>query len=70
VVIAAGDAVIISMQRDASIAAYETATTNLARGMSAQTAHLLNRIDKLLADIATASASQPNGGERVAALLS
>ena len=67
--IAAGDAVIMSMQRNAAIAAYETATTNLARGMSAQTANLLHRIDKLLADVATASAAQENADGRVAALL-
>ncbi len=67
--IAVGDAITISMQRDASIAAYETATSNLARGMSAQTAHLLERIDKLLADVATVSASPENGGERAAASL-
>ena len=69
VIVAAGDAIIISMQRDASIAAYETATTNLARGMSAQTAQLLNRVDKLLADVAKVSASQQNADDRMAALL-
>jgi diguanylate cyclase (GGDEF)-like protein len=71
VAIAFGDVIAISMQRDASIAAYETATTNLSRGMSAQTSHLLNTLDKLLAEVAAriATSSSPEMGSQSASAL-
>jgi len=73
VAISVSDVVAISMQREASIAAYETATNNLARGMSAQTAHLLERIDKVLIEvdreIANSSLPPETVGQRVSALL-
>lgn len=54
--IVAADGLAIRMDRDASIAAYTTAMSNLTRGMSAQTAHTLAAIDALLVDIPKALA--------------
>ncbi len=56
VVIAAGDAMIVAMEREASYAAYETAGANLTRGMLAQTASKLGAVDKVLRNVTAALA--------------
>jgi diguanylate cyclase (GGDEF)-like protein len=50
--IGATDAFVIRMQRDASIAAYETAMTNLSRVVSGQTAYALAAVDSLMTEVA------------------
>lgn len=54
--IAVGDWLIISMEREASFAAYETAGSNLTRGMNAQTSRMLGTVDTVLRDIPAALA--------------
>ncbi|MGD1038653.1 MAG: diguanylate cyclase [Roseiarcus sp.] len=54
--IAAGDWLIVSMEREASFAAYETAGSNLTRGMNAQTSRMLGTVDTVLRDIPAALA--------------
>ncbi len=54
--IAAADGLIVSMEREASFAAYETAGSNLTRGMDAQTSRMLGAVDKVLRDIPAALA--------------
>ena len=49
--IAAADWLIVSMEREASVAAFETAGNNLSRGMTAQTSRMLDAVDKVLQDI-------------------
>ncbi len=48
IAVAAADWQIIDMERDASISDFQTATTNLANGMTAQTARALGAADGLL----------------------
>ena len=54
--IAAADWLIISMEREASFAAYETAGSNLSKGMNAQTSRMLGAVDRVLQDIPAAMA--------------
>ena len=54
--IAAADWLIVSMEREASFAAYETAGSNLSKGMNAQTSRMLGAVDKVLRDIPAALA--------------
>ena len=54
--IAAADWLIVSMEREASFAAYETAGSNLSKGMNAQTSRMLGAVDKVLRDMAAALA--------------
>ena len=54
--IAAADWLIISMEREASFAAYETAGNNLTRGMNAQTSRMLGAVDKVLREMPAALA--------------
>jgi diguanylate cyclase (GGDEF)-like protein len=54
--IGAADWLIVSMERVASFAAYETAGSNLSRGMSAQTSRMLGAVDKVLQDTSAALA--------------
>jgi diguanylate cyclase (GGDEF)-like protein len=54
--IAAVDWLIVSMEREASFAAYETAGSNLTRGMNAQTSRMLGAVDKVLRDMPAALA--------------
>ncbi len=54
--IAAADWLIVSMEREASFAAYETAGSNLSKGMNAQTSRMLGAVDKVLQDIPAALA--------------
>jgi hypothetical protein len=49
--ITGGCALIISMQRQAALAAFQTGTTNLGIGMSRQTAYFLNQADQALKTI-------------------
>ena len=54
--IAAADWLIVAMEREASFAAYETAGSNLSKGMNAQTSRMLGAVDKVLWDIPAALA--------------
>jgi diguanylate cyclase (GGDEF)-like protein len=54
--IAAADWLIVAMEREASFAAYETAGSNLTRGMNAQTSRMLGAVDKVLRDMPAALA--------------
>jgi diguanylate cyclase (GGDEF)-like protein len=49
--IAAAIAISIRMQRDAAIAAFQTATANLGNGMSQQTSRQITSIDKVIVEI-------------------
>jgi diguanylate cyclase (GGDEF)-like protein len=55
--IIAGTGLIISMQRQAAIGAFQVATMNLGNGMSQQTAHFLAQADQLLKRIRVEVAS-------------
>jgi diguanylate cyclase (GGDEF)-like protein len=55
-VIASGVWLIASMEREASFAARETATMNLTRGMTAQTAQKLGAVNKILLELSAALA--------------
>ena len=56
VAIAAADWLIVAMEREASFAAYETAGSNLSKGMNAQTSRMLGGVDKVLQEIPAALA--------------
>ncbi len=51
--VAAADGWIVAMERDATIADYRVALTNLANGMAAQTARSLGTVDTALQDLRT-----------------
>jgi len=57
--IGAGTGLIISMQRQADIEAFQTATTNLGNGMSQQTAHFLLQADQALRTIKNLAPGPP-----------
>jgi diguanylate cyclase (GGDEF)-like protein len=60
-----GTGLIISMQRQAAIGAFQTATTNLANGMARQTAHYLIQADQALRTVKNrlAAPSDPGAAE-------
>ena len=65
-----GDGLIISMEKDASFAAFETAGLNLTRGMTAQTARMLGKVDNSLGALADGlGVSDIADAERVATKL-
>jgi diguanylate cyclase (GGDEF)-like protein len=49
--IVAGTVVLISMQRESAITAFQTATTNLGNGMAQQTSQMIGSFDQALKDI-------------------
>jgi diguanylate cyclase (GGDEF)-like protein len=65
-----GTGLIISMQRQAAIDAFQTATTNLANGMARQTAHYLTPADQALRNVKMRLAATPPTSPAVYALLS
>ncbi len=68
VAIAGADWLVIRMQRDASVSDFETATTNLANGMAAQTARALGAADLLLRNLRQVVLTQQAPGVLVGVL--
>jgi diguanylate cyclase (GGDEF)-like protein len=62
IAIAAADWQIIAMERDASISDFQTATTNLANGMTAQTTRALGAADLLLLNLRKYLAARQDAG--------
>jgi diguanylate cyclase (GGDEF)-like protein len=63
-----GTCEIISMQRQAAIGAFQTATANLDNGMARQTAHLLAQADQALRTVQTRLAAPPDPAPPVIAV--